>query len=123
VPRRSGPPPFADLRAFAEWWADVGRVTPCCQISTLEMEAGDEAQFDCGRCELAGKAAALDDENRRAWGVFGQCATRFCTDTGAGAVLLDRVTQDDDDETAMALFSRLSVLYDVLRPRRNVDGA
>jgi hypothetical protein len=72
---------------------------------------------------LAGKAAALDDENRRAWGVFGQCATRFCIDTGTGAVLLDRVTQDDDDETATALFSRLSVLYDVLRPRRNVDGA
>lgn len=116
APRRRGPPPFANLREFASWWQDDGRLTPCCQHARA-WEPGDVALLDCSTCEWATRTARLEEENRRAWVVFHQCASRFCVDTQTAGLVLSRLTAQDTDETFDDLIARMGVLYDVLVPR------
>ena len=58
----------------------------------------------------------LDAENRAAWTLFRQFATRLTADTHAGAEVLRRLTRDVPDEDWPGLWQRLTVLYDVLLP-------
>lgn len=81
----------------------------------VEQEA---EQYDCDTCPIQAQMAQLDDENREAWALYRACCNRFVVDLQAGAVLLDRLTAEQDADAFAATCERLRVLYDVLQPRK-----
>lgn len=100
------------------WWADEGRLTPCCQTADAELLETDGDQFNCDICAFNRWRQELDADNQAAWRVFHQVGTRFCIETrSTGAVLrkvADELTADEFGE----LVARLSVIYEAFYPKR-----
>jgi hypothetical protein len=60
----------------------------------------------------------LDADNQQAWDIYRACCNRFTQDLGAGAVVLERLTQDMAVEDFVDVTERLRVVYDILAPRK-----
>lgn len=75
--------------------------------------------YDCATCEVADRIGQLDDDNQMAWGIYRRCCNRFITDLQAGAMLLDRLTQDFEADAFADTCERLRVIYDTLQPPKN----
>lgn len=109
-------PAFAQLREWAVWWDDTGKLTPCCLTADREVVETDAQEFQCDTCEVKARREALDPENVRAVDVFGRCVTRFCRETQTSALVLKCLTAQDSPEQVVDLVARLDVLYDVFVP-------
>lgn len=83
------------------------------------MVEEEAEQYDCDSCPVEAAMAQLDDDNREAWGLYRACCNRFVVDLQAGAVLLNRLTEEQDSETFAATCERLRILYDTLQPRKS----
>lgn len=64
----------------------------------------------------------LDSENRRAWQLFSQVATRFNVDTQSVPLVIQRLTAEDDAEEFGDLMSRLAIIHDIRNPPKKADG-
>ena len=89
---------------------------PCCLWAEQDEIDGDPELYDCATCVVREQLDGLDVENRVAWGLFKQFATRLTADACAGAEVLRRLTKDVPDEVWPALWTRLNLLYDALMP-------
>jgi len=118
-PRRETPP-FAQLKTWAEFWADEvqsGRVV-CCQTADDELVQQEPDLYDCDSCQLLSHLNDLDGANQQVWALYKSCCNRFTQDLGAGSVMLDRLTQDMGAEEFAETAERLAVVYDILAPRK-----
>lgn len=98
--------------------ADSGPVTCCMRATDAEIHE-DPGAYNCDVCPLASALVDLRmyPENERAWYVYQQLASRFSVDTHTCAVVLERLTKDDEPDEFADLMQRLAVLYDVLQPQ------
>lgn len=94
-----------------------GRVV-CCQIAEPELVEEEPDLYNCDECRLLSQMHELDGENQQAWSLYRSCCNRFTQDLGAGALLLDRLTQDLGAEEFSELTERLRLIYDIVSPRR-----
>lgn len=83
-----------------------------------ELVEQEPELYDCGTCTLLDRIHDLDSDNQRAWSLYRSCCNRFTQDLGAGALLLDRLTQDLGAEEFEELADRLRLLYDIVAPRK-----
>ena len=95
---------------------------PCCLWATQEQIDGDPEQYDCANCTVREHLDDLAPENRAAWALFRQLATRLTADVSCGAEVLRRLTGHIPDPEWPAVWRRLSVLYDVLMPPPDRKG-
>ena len=94
-----------------------GRVV-CCQMADEELVEQEPDLYDCDDCALLDKLQDLDQDNQQAWSLYRTCCNRFTQDLGAGALLLDRLTQDLGAEEFSDLTERLRLVYDIVAPRK-----
>lgn len=111
-------PRFESLRTFAEFWVDQGRAEPCCQFASDADLASDPEEYNCDRCVVADALAGLDAENAKAWRLFQYLQRRFVVEQQALGSVLDRMTRDEEPEQFEDTLSRLSLLYDVMFPKK-----
>lgn len=90
----------------------------CCQLADEELVEQEADAYDCEACPVAAQMADLDADNRAAWALYRTCCNRFVVDLQAGAVLLDRLTADQDAEEFAATCERLRLIHDTVQPRK-----
>lgn len=113
---RCARPRFRQLQAWADFWVDRARLTPCCLFADEDEVAIDPDRYDCATCEVAAWLGRLDEANLRAWHLFRQLATRLAADLDCGAEVLRRLTVDVSDDDWPELWARLVLLYETLVP-------
>ena len=106
------------MQQFAEWWADAGQHTPCCQFATADDIEQDPEQYQCDTCLVVRAFDGLDEDNRKAWTLFRQVCTRFLFETHAIGAALMRLTADLDEDAMADTLTRLSILYDSTYPQK-----
>ena len=83
-----------------------------------ELVAQEPELYDCDDCTLLARLQELDGDNQQAWTLYRTCCNRFTQDLGAGALLLDRLTQDLGADEFGDLTERLRLVYDIVAPRK-----
>jgi len=112
------PPPFAELRRFAEEWDDL-KLTPCCQLVDEEtVETESDEVFNCDTCPVRDAIEGLDPDNAEAWELLGRMCSRFVMETRSLPHVFMRLTATKDDEEFADLMTRLAIIYDVQVPQK-----
>ena len=112
---RRGGTPFAQLRTWAQWWADVGTKAQCCQFASDELLEEPDA-WNCETCEYRQQLTALTEENQVAWQIWRLIGSRFAMDFGTARWVLDATTRDWPADDVHDLAQRLAVIYDTVSP-------
>jgi hypothetical protein len=125
VPRsgRSSPPAFANLQAYLEWYADVGKNRPCCDGASITEIRANPQQFDCARCDHAAWDRALFAVNAQALALYRRLCGRTVVDLGLAGQLLHAATQGWASSAVVDLIARLERIRSVLDPPRSSPGS
>lgn len=103
-----------------QWWATFGKTTRCCQRAR-DDEIRTET-FDCDRCALRRRRAALWQVNVEAWDLFHRLGNRMVRSLEIGGALLLRETARRSLEDVWDLIARLTLILDELYPEPSSHG-
>jgi hypothetical protein len=78
--------------------------------------------YQCGTCEVKQQLDGLDAEGHQAWDIYQKVCSRFALETNTAGVVLDRATAGLDDDDALDVVARLSLLYGVLCPKKRLPS-
>jgi hypothetical protein len=81
--------------------------------------SGCADEFDCATCTVPSQWGRLGPLNSHAWKTYQAVSTRLTGDTSAAGSVLVKLLEDLDSDEFADAWARLSVIHDVLCPKKD----